>query len=394
MTTSFTDDGPFPPSALGENAAGRLSDAQRKRFSGMSRGLRKGELSFAAIAVIIGALVAFASGPAKDATIKPIIGLVCLAIAAILVVRALGGGDKITQDVRAGRVESIDGAIAKHVIHTDSSGSSSELHYLDVGGRRFHTGASGYEIAPDAGYVRLFYLPRSQRVVNLQIIPGPATPDLTPASLQTVLENVATGSHGRGEVGRAEARAQMASMVTKFTSQVEGAPVPPRADQLDQRPLTEAIIGTWSSPLMTVSFAPDGTATQTIAMTGKQTSGRWSVDAQGQLHAGLGGQDESANAWISGDTLTISMGGMSLAFQRQAPSPPTNGQAQRFTCFAVRMLATAFSRRVSGSVPASTAATSAAAVVAVSEATCDAAAVYSTMSAPAVIDATTALGTE
>lgn len=317
MTISFTDDGPFPPSALAENAAGRLSDAQRRGFSGMSRGLRKGELSFAAIAVIIGALVAFAPGPAKDAAIKPIIGLVCLAIAAILVVRALSGGDKITEDLRAGRVESIDGAIAKRLIHTDSGTSSSELHYLDVGGRRFRTGASGYETAPDAGYVRLFYLPRTQRVVNLQLIQGPATPDLTPASVQTVLQNLATGAHGHGEVGRAEARAEMASMMTQFTSQVEGATAPPPADQLDQRRLAQAIIGTWSSPLMTVSFAADGSATQAIAMTGKQSSGRWSVDAQGQLHAGLDGQDESANAWISGETLTISMGGRSLAFQRQ-----------------------------------------------------------------------------
>jgi hypothetical protein len=315
MATTFTDDGPFPPSALAQNAAGQLTDDQRKRFRGMSRGIRKGELSFAFIAVVIGALVAFAPGPAKDSTIKPIIGLVCLAIAAILVVRALSGSDKITADVRAGRVESIEGAVAKHVVHLDSGTSSSELHYLDVGGRRFETGPQGYALAPDAGYVRLFYLPRSHRVVNLQLVAGPAAPELTPASVHSMLQSF---GNAHGEVGRAEARAQLAAMAANLTSQLHAAAVPPPSTQLDPRPLAQAIIGTWTNPMMTVTFAPDGTATQTIAMTGKQNSGRWSVDAQGQLHAGLDGHDDSASAWIAGDTLTISMGTMALPFQRQA----------------------------------------------------------------------------
>ena len=122
---------------------------------------------------------------------------------------------------------------------------------------------------------------------------------------------------GRGDGGRSQRLRDTRNEIRDHADCLKGATVPPPADQLDQRPLAQAIIGTWSSPLMTVSFAADGSATQTIAMTGKQSSGRWSVDAQGQLHAGLDSEDESANAWISGDTLTISMGGRSLAFQRQ-----------------------------------------------------------------------------
>lgn len=72
----------------------------------------------------------------------------------------------------------------------------------------------------------------------------------------------------------------------------------------------------YSSAGMTVSFAPDGTANQTM-MNGRQMSVHWCVDAQGQLHAGLAGHDDSAAAWIAGDTLTISMGKMALALQRQ-----------------------------------------------------------------------------
>lgn len=315
MTTSFTEDGPFPPSALTENAAGQLTDQQRARWRQMSRGMRKAELSFAVIFAIIGALVAFAPGPAKDATIKPLIGLGCLVIVVVLVVRALTGGDKITADVRAGRVQSIDGAIAKHVVHSQSGESSSKSHFLDVGGQRFETGPLGYEAAPEAGYVRLFFLPRSHRVVNLQLIPGPAVPDITTMSVPEVAHTVLGAMHG-GEVARAEARAQMATMAAQFQAEVHGDATPPPSDQLDARPLAQAIIGTWKNPMMSVSFAADGTGTQTM-MHGRETSGQWSVDAQGQLHATLMGQDQTAAAWIAGDTLTISIGTMALAFQRE-----------------------------------------------------------------------------
>jgi hypothetical protein len=316
MTTSFTEDGPFPPSALTENAAGRLTDQQRARWRQMSRGMRKAELSFAVIFAIIGALVTFAPGPAKDATIKPLIGLGCLVIVVVLVVRALTGGDKITADVRAGRVQSIDGAIAKHVVHSQSGESSSESHFLDVGGQRFETGPLGYEAAPEAGYVRLFFLPRSHRVVNLQLIPGSAVPDITTMSVPEVAHTVLGAMHG-GEVARAEARAQMATMATQFQAQVHADATPPPSDQLDARPLAQAIIGTWKNPMMTISFAADGTGTQTM-MNGRETKGQWSVDAQGQLHATLMGQDQTAAAWIAGDTLTISIGTMALAFQRES----------------------------------------------------------------------------
>ncbi len=316
-TTSFTDDGPFPPSALDANGNGRLTDDQRRLWRGMSRGYRKAELSFAVIAIIIGALVTFSAGPAKDATIKPIVGLVCLAIAAILVMRSVTGGDKITVDARAGRVESIDGAITKRLVQSQGRGSSTESFFLDVGGRRFECGNRGYHLAPDAGYVRLFYLPRSHRVVNLLRLPDPPTPALTPASVQTMTQSLAAGMHTHSEVAVAEARAQMAAMATQFTSQMHENAVPPPSDQRDPRPLNVAIIGTWSNAFMTVAFAADGTGTQTLA-NGRQMTGRWSVDDQGRLHAGLVGHDDVATAWIAGTTLTISVGAMALTFERQA----------------------------------------------------------------------------
>ncbi len=316
MTTSISGDGPFSQSALATNASGRLTDEQRRAWRSQSRGYRKAELSFAVLAIVIGALVAFAPGPAKYATVKPIIGIVCFVIAALLVVRAFTGGDRLTGDVRAGRVDSVEGAITKFSRTSDSGrGSSSTSFFIDVNHLRMEAWRSQYDAAPEAGYVRVYYLPKAHRVVNLERLPDPPVGEITPATAQTMEKGVAAAFHKHDEVAAAEARAQMAAMATQFKTQMQQAAVQPPSGQLDTRPLAEAIIGSWSSPFMSVTFAADGTATST-APNGRQTSGRWSVDAQGHLHATIAGHDNVGEAWVSGTTLTISEGGMGLAFQR------------------------------------------------------------------------------
>jgi hypothetical protein len=314
MTVSAPDVGPFPQSALAANASGQLTDDQRRVWRSNSRGYRKSELTFVVILVIIGALVAFAPGPAKYATIKPIIGIVCVVIAALLLVRALTGGDAITEDVRAGRVESVEGAITKFTRTSESHGSSASSYFFDVNSKRLEASRAGYLAAPEAGYVRVYYLPKSRRVINLEHLPDPVMPALTPATAQSVVQDLLT-HHGHDENSLAETRANMAAMATQFKAQLQQNAVQPPPDQRDARPLAEAIVGTWSSAFMTVTFAADGTATST-APNGRQTSGRWSVDAQGQLHAGLAGKDNVGQAWISGTTLTISEDGMGITFER------------------------------------------------------------------------------
>jgi hypothetical protein len=316
MTTSIPDDGPFSQSALAANASGQLSDDQRRAWRSQSRGYRKAELSFALIAVVIGALVAFAPGPAKYATIKPIIGIVCFVIAALLLVRAFTGGDRLTEDVRAGRVESVEGAITKFSRTSDSGrGSSSTSFYIDVNHIRMEAWRSQYDAAPEAGYVRVYYLPKTHRVVNLERLADPPMGEITPTSAQGALGAFEAGFRSHDEAQIAEGRAQMAAMATQFKAQMQQAAVAPPGDQRDPRPLAESIIGSWSSPFMSVTFAADGTATST-APNGRQMSGNWSVDAQGHLHATIAGHDNVGEAWVSGTTLTISEGGRGLAFQR------------------------------------------------------------------------------
>jgi hypothetical protein len=316
MTTSASDEGPFPQSAIETNQAGRLTDQQRTNWRSRSRGVRKTELGLAAILVIIGALVAFSAGPPKDATLKPIVGIVCFVIAALLIVRALTGGDSITNDVRAGKVASVDGAIIKRVLHSETGRSSSETYFLDVAGMHFQTGSAGFHAAPDAGYVRIFYLPRSKRVVNLQRLPDPVIPDLTAASAQSIMQNLVAATHKHDEVSLAETRAQMAAMGAQMKAQMQGSTTPPPADQQDARPLAEAIVGSWSNGFISVVFGADGTVSGSMP-NGHQMSGRWSVDAQGQLRSDAFGKDETAPAWVAGTTLTISAQGRAMAFQRQ-----------------------------------------------------------------------------
>jgi len=312
----MTDTTAFTPAALDDNRAGRLSDDQRKGWRGLSRSTRKSELSFAAIFVVIGLLVAFAPGPAKYATVKPIVGAVCLVIAAILVLRSVTGSDAVTEDVRAGRVETVEGAITKAQVTTHGRQSSITTHYFDVAGKRMEVGLAEYDAAPDAGYVRVFYLPRSKRVVNFERLPDPVVPDLSPTSMQDLAKEYGSGMLRHDENARAEARAQLAAMGHQLQSRMAQAAVPPPAEQRDPRPLAQAIIGTWSNPFMTLTFASDGTATTTTSR-GQQQSGRWSVDDQGHLHAGLNGQDMAGEAWVVGNTLTVSTGGMGMAFERQ-----------------------------------------------------------------------------
>lgn len=314
MTVSTPDVGPFPQSAIATNAGGRLTDDQRRQWRANSRGYRKSELSLAVVVAIIGALVAFAPGPAKDATVKPIIGIVCFVIAALLLVRAFTGGDAVSEDVRAGRVESVEGAITKFERQGQGRASNASSYYFDVKGKRLQAYRSEYLAAPEAGYVRVYYLPKSRRVVNLEHLPDPVMPALTPATAQSAVQDLLT-HHGHDENSRAEARANMAAMAGQFKTQLQQNAVEPPPDQRDSRALAEAIVGTWNNPFMTVTFAADGTATST-APNGRQTSGRWSVDAQGQLHAGLAGKENVGQAWIAGTSLTISEDGMALTFER------------------------------------------------------------------------------
>jgi hypothetical protein len=305
----------FMAQALDENRSGRLADEQRRGWSGRSRGLRKSELNFAVIVTIIGLLVWLSPGPARYATVKPLVGVVALIIAAFLLLRALTGVDALTEDVRSGEVRSIDGAITKRSV-SGSGRSNLTTRYFDVSGQRLQVDSSSwYAAAPEAGWVRVFYLPRSHKVVNLEVLQGPAVPDMTPATANQFTETLRTAAHSHNETQMAEARAFGKAMGDKFKQDLQKAAVPPPKERRDPRPLGQSIVGAWSNPFMSVEFARDGSVTATLPGGHKRT-GRWSVGSDGKLHADALGQSQAADAWISDGQLTIALDNMGLSFRR------------------------------------------------------------------------------
>lgn len=312
------DPGPFPQDALEDNRSGRLTKQQRQAFRSQARGFRKAELQFAVILTVIGLLVWFAEGPAKYATVKPLIGIGCLILAGFLVVRSFLGADSLTQDLRSGRVESVEGAITKTSVTSHGRGSSSTSYYFNVAGTRVNVWRDAYHAAPEAGMVKIYYLPHSHQLVNMERVADTAMSGDAMKSPHVVQELVAEmRSHDPNQA--AEARAHLATMGDAMKASVSNAVAPPPEAARDSQPLAEAIVGTWGNPLMSVTFAADGTLTADMpAMpVGGHRSGHWSVDASGHLVADImGGVPAPTEAWVIGDQLTVNMGHNALTLQR------------------------------------------------------------------------------
>jgi hypothetical protein len=314
----MTDQSPFPQDALEANRAGQLTRAQRLGFRGQSRGFRKAELQFAVIATIIGLLVWFAPGPAKYATVKPLIGIGCLILAGFLVVRSFLGADSLTQDLRDGRVESVEGAIAKTSVTSDSRGSSSTSYFFHVGGIRVKVWRGAYQAAPEAGFVKIYYLPHSHELVNLERVADTALPADAMKSPHVVEELAKEAFHSHDPIQAAEARAHLATMGEAVKATITNVGPPPSADR-DPRPLAQAIVGDWSNAFMNVSFAADGTLSASMpgAPGARPRSGNWSVDSSGHLVSDvMGGGPMPTDAWVSGDQLTVYVGKNGVTFQR------------------------------------------------------------------------------
>jgi hypothetical protein len=85
----------------------------------------------------------------------------------------------------------------------------------------------------------------------------------------------------------------------------------------DSRPLAEAIVGSWTSPLLSVTFDQDGGLTAHMP-DGSNPGGRWSVDQSGRLNADVMGTPMVAEASVHGDVLTRVMDDQRLNLQRSA----------------------------------------------------------------------------
>ena len=314
-----TPNDPLSAADLDANRAGKLTDDQRRGLAGFERGVRKERVMMAVIFAVIAGLVLISNGGKVSQTERLAVGGGLAVVAVLLFVYGTIVTDAITRDLRAGRVAAIEGPIGKDRQNSHSGNSSHSFYFLEVGGRRLEVAGSTYDAAPDAGYVRVYVLPRSNKVVNFERLPDPPVtlPDAAQApgvvgrELGAMAAGWLTGDFER----KNEARAQMEAMGDALRAQVQGAATPPPAGARDPRPLAEAIVGEWKTPFMSVTFAGDGTVVATLPG-GRRQQGRWSVGPDGKLRSNALGRDEAAEAWVAGDTLTISDGSQGMAFHR------------------------------------------------------------------------------
>ncbi len=304
---------PFPADALEANRRGELSESQRRGFGALSGSNRRSALSSAAFLVAGSLLVLFFASHNASPVARVLIPLAGLAIAAFLVVRSVTGSDPLTRDVQEGRVESVEGAIGKRRFGHSGGGRNVTTYFIDVGDQQFKVMTRTYEAAPEAGIVRLYFLPESRKVVNLERLANPAAPtDLSPRG---IAEALGTGLHAHSRREANEAHARIASLGEAVQAAFTPTPASASAPR-DARPLAEAILGTWGNALVTVTFSPGGAVT--TRMLHGEMHGRWSVDASGRLQADVAGRQQTADARIVGDQLTLEADGSAMTFTRKA----------------------------------------------------------------------------
>jgi hypothetical protein len=302
---------PFPPEALDENRSGHLTGDQTRRFQLMVSGRRKSTRGMALPVGAIGVLLLTLSGPAATAGKRYLAGWGFVAAAAMFLVAP--AFDPLLADVRDGRVETVEGAIGKRRVQSSGKTALSR-YYLRIGGRQLRTFLSDYVAAPDAGYVRAFFLPRTRYLVNLERLPNPPLPS-GPDEARDMFGRLARALVTLDPVASAEARASAAGLIDAGRAIIEPSDSPsgPAAGGLVRR----SLVGRWTHPLFTITLAEDGTATVTT-MLGATQAGHWSVDSQGRLLTDVTGTMEPTDAALDGDHLTIQLEGRRLTFTRVA----------------------------------------------------------------------------
>jgi hypothetical protein len=299
----------FPAEALAENRGGHLTGDQAIRFQRMVSGRRQRTRGLAVPVGAMGALLLLLSGPAATAAKRQLAGWGFVAAAVVILIAP--AFDPLAADVRDNRVEMVQGAVGKRRTYTKGPPGSTSRYYLTIGGRQLLTYLSAYEAAPDAGYVRAYYLPRTRRLVNLERLPNPPLPS-RPDEAREMFGRIARALVTRDAEALARANAGgLLDAGQELIAKPSDAPSGRVAGGLAR----EALVGRWAHPLATVTLADDGSATVTT-IAGSTQEGHWSVDAHGRLLTDATGAMEPTDAVLDDGRLTIQLEGRRLTFTR------------------------------------------------------------------------------
>jgi len=241
-----------------------------------------------------------------------------------VLVRVLRRSHPFAKDLAAGRVESIEGALTKSigsnwdyalasVLTNTPRGNEPTSYRISVANRQlgvqqFRCAEDVYEFAPEAGFVRLFYLPRSRWVVNLERLPD-APVDVSQDGLERSVGDALAGLRG-DSVSAVEASAKFAAI-----GHAVEAYLPEEPPAGGQPARAEELIGTWTSPFLTVTIRQNAKFSARLS-DGTDSEGRWSIDAYGRLHADLMGEAIVAEALVEGDELTLVINDQALKLRR------------------------------------------------------------------------------
>ena len=307
---------PFPPTALEANRSGRLTPEQVALYRAEAASDRR-NLLFAGIAIMgFGAVILFGavSGRIPGGRLEPLaVGGAILAFGAVVAwFGGIRGSQAKAAAAAAGRVTSIEGPFRRdrrdrrdtdpgHI----SPGNEYE-YYLLVGDRSFTVSREQWEAAPEDGVVRVYLLGDSDRIVNLEKN-GEAPPPQMPGIVHAALERAAASSD---PATAAQARA-MLDQADAMSIVLGASPQPSQPPP--SGPLDQAILGSWRSDLMDVTyeFRADGSAVATSPKAGTH-EGRWSVVNADTIHL----DDDMLHASVTGDTLSLGEPPRLLAFKR------------------------------------------------------------------------------
>ena len=250
------------------------------------------------------------TGPGVAVVTRHLAGLGFLAAAAVILVAP--SFDPLAADLRDGRLESVEGGIGKRRVQS-ASAIGRPRYYLVISGRRLLTYRSAYDAAPDAGYVRAYFLPRTRRLVNLERLPNPPLPS-NPGEFRDMFGRIGHAVASHDSAAFAEATANAAGLMDAVKEAIVDRPSAPAASAAGGL-VREALVGRWTNPLVTVTLGADGTAS-VVTIAGTRQDGHWSIDAHGRLLTDATGTMEPTDASLDGGALTIQLEGRRLKFTR------------------------------------------------------------------------------
>ncbi len=309
----------FRTEALEANRAGQLTDAQASELRARASSTRKELLVLAAGFAVIGIVVLTAAGPTSGAAVRLIGGIGGLVIGAVLALAGLPIASALARDLRTPRVEAIEGAVLRNERIVHATGSSLPTFSITVAHRRYTVDRALFDATPNAGHVRIYVLPRSHTVVNLERLADRPLTDAaigSPQTLRDIGREVRSGDTDR----EAEALAELTALSHALRPETRKGVHAPPVEARDPGPLAESILGAWETGHRRYTFVAGGALALT-APSGRTAGGQWSVDEAGRLHIRLGDNpDGVSQAWVANDVLSIAADGETLVLHRVAAS--------------------------------------------------------------------------